>query len=110
MPDLADDVFLHCLVEQVLTWESDIGTHKKSLDCFYIIDYGVGLWVDVTGEPLGYYRYFDCGRVVYAPTVGPVYMYEIGLVEPGDPPTHGIRYAELEIIGQGAGALPLTLR
>ena len=99
VPSLASDVFLHCRIERLTTWQSDIGQHKKSLDCLYIIDYG--LWVETNneGKILGYGRIFDCGRVVYSPTEGPVYMYERDFVEPGDPPTPGVRYTELEITG-----------
>ena len=97
VPSLADNVYLHGRVERTLSWESGIGLHEKCIEVLYIIDYGIVLGTDVTGQPLDYARIVDGGRVVYAPTTGPVYLYEVSFIQPGEALANGARYTELNL-------------
>jgi hypothetical protein len=85
VPQLADNIFLHCIVYRQVVAKTEVGTFTKALDCLYMIDYGVAGFTDQQGGLLGYARVVDLGRVIYAPTIGPVYSYErrdIELTEP----------------------------
>lgn len=110
VPSLADDVFLYGRVERTLSWESGIGLHKNCIEVLYIIDYGVSLGTDATGQPLEYARIVDGGRVIYAPTLGPVYMYEIGFIQQGEALANGARYTELDLFDRHTPASALVLQ
>lgn len=99
VPDLADDVYLHGRIERRTAWIIQDG-NREALDVHYVIDYGTTVVFD-NQTPIGYFRVYDCGQVVYAPRVGPVYMYEIGMIEPGDPPSNGLRATELRLAATG---------
>ncbi len=90
VPLFKDDMFLRCLVWRQFSVETDLGVLKNAVDCLYILDWGVSAVTNVQGDLLGYVRFIDYGRVIYAPTVGPVYCYERLAVEPGDPPSAGL--------------------
>jgi hypothetical protein len=77
-------------VYRQITVETAVGTFKKALDCLYLVDYGVIAVINPQGEILGYVRLIDMGRVVYAPTVGPVYSYERLGIEPGETLSAGL--------------------
>lgn len=89
LPTIAPDLVLHCRVYRSTTVTTPAGTFSKALDCLYTIDYGVTTVTDVYGDPIGYMRSFDYGRVIYVPEIGPVYSYEKWGVEPGNPPSDG---------------------
>jgi hypothetical protein len=95
---IADDIYLHCRVDRVLTVETQAGTFKKATDCLYILDYGVSRASTPQGETLGYFRNVDAGRVIYAPTVGPVYCYERLLIQPGEPDLRGLFDVTVDLI------------
>ncbi len=78
-----EGVYLYCRVDKVVTAETEAGTFKKAIDCLYIIDFGVTALSGPIGTVQGYFRNIDAGRVIYAPTVGPVFCYERHLVQPG---------------------------
>jgi hypothetical protein len=104
IPDFSDDTFLHGRVYRQTSVETEIGTFEKALDCLYILDFGISTVTDLQGEVVGYMRSFDYGRVIYAPTIGPVYSYERWGVEPGDPPSPGLEDFTNILIGTGAPA------
>ncbi|UCH83030.1 MAG: hypothetical protein JSW50_11230 [Candidatus Latescibacterota bacterium] len=104
IPDFSDDTFLHGRVYRQTSVETEIGTFEKALDCLYILDFGISTVTDLQGEVVGYMRSFDYGRVIYAPTIGPVYSYERWGVEPGDPPTPGFEDFTTMLIGTGTPA------
>lgn len=81
VPDLADDVFLHCRIFRRFDYETEVGVFPKAIECVYLLDYGLSMASDPTGQPLGYINTFDYGKVIYAPTVGPVYCYERGMAD-----------------------------
>ena len=89
MPNFAEDLVLHCRVYRRMTVTAPAGTFQQALDCLYWLDYGITTVTDVYGDPKGYIRTYGYGRVIYAPTVGPVHSYERWGVEPGDPPSGG---------------------
>ncbi len=76
VPSLADDVFLHLRVDQMKSWTAPAGTIANSLECLYLIDYGLSQYMDESGHSLGCFRGLTYGRIVYAPNVGPVYDFE----------------------------------
>jgi hypothetical protein len=98
VPVLADDVFLHCLIHERLNEETEIGMFAKSLDCWYIVDFGIFEAKDSLGNLLGYFKQYDCGRVVYSPGIGPVYSFEADMIDAGEP-TSAYLHKELSIIG-----------
>ena len=93
-----DDIYLYCRVDRVLTVETQAGNFKKAIDCLYIIDYGVSALSSSQGEIIGYFRSVDAGRVIYAPTVGPVYSYERLGIQPGDEDSRGIMDATIDLM------------
>jgi hypothetical protein len=99
MPNFAEDLVLHCRVYRRLTVTTDAGTFLNALDCLYILDYGITTVTDVYGDPKGYIRTYDYGRVIYAPTVGPVYSYERWGVDPGNPPSEGFLDITVRLTG-----------
>jgi hypothetical protein len=97
VPALADDVFLRCRIQSRVNERTAIGTFRKSLDCWYIVDYGVLEVTDMNNNTFGYARVYDCGRVIYSPTVGPVYSFEADFIDAGKP-TSAFAYKELSIV------------
>jgi hypothetical protein len=102
VPSLTDDVYLHCHVVDMSSYQSEIGELEKAVLCHYVIDYGIG-FVDDIYQGTGYYRVFDYGRVIYAPSVGPVYCYERLMVQTGSPHTVGNGDRTLTLISTNAG-------
>jgi len=49
---------------------------KNCLECFYLVDLGVQMATNESGELIGYLRDYWYGVVVYAPEIGPVYCHE----------------------------------
>jgi hypothetical protein len=98
VPSLADDVFEHCRILRMLSFQTEAGVFRNAIECLYVIDYGILSWSNMENPEIGYSRAFDYGTVVYAPTVGPVYCYERKFVEPGDPLTLGAGDLELSLI------------
>ncbi len=96
-PDLAEDLVLCCRVYRTTTITTSAGTFERALDCLYILDYGVTTVMDIYGDPIGFVRTFDYGRVIYVPNVGPVYDYERWGVQPGNPPSDGFLDITLEL-------------
>ena len=90
LPDLAPNLYLRATVYRQVSVETAVGTFQKALDCLYLVDYGVIAVRNLQGEIVGYVRFIDMGRVVYAPTVGPVYSYERLGVEPGETLSAGL--------------------
>jgi hypothetical protein len=90
LPGIAPNAYLHGTVYRQISAETELGTFKKALDCLYIVDYGITAVTDLQGEIMGYVRNMALGRVIYAPTVGPVYSYERLGVEPGDTLSAGL--------------------
>ena len=82
LPWMTSDLYQHAVVYRQLTVETEVGTFKRALDCLYIVEYGLTVVTNSQGDVLGYVRTIDCGRVIYAPTVGPVYSYERYGIQP----------------------------
>lgn len=101
IPSLASDVFLHARVLRSFTLSTELGPFDKCLEVLYAVDYGISEASDIHGHT-SYYRVFDYGTIVYAPTVGPVYSYERRFVEPGDAFTLGLGDVTLSIVGTNA--------
>ncbi len=101
VPELADDVFLHCRVLRRFDLETVMGI-KGAVECLYLVDFGVWEGTDGGGS-LGYSRFFDYGTIIYAAETGPVSSYERSLVQPGDPITTGISDMAITFIGTNAG-------
>jgi len=99
IPEFTDHTFLHGRVHRQFDVETEIGTFEKALDCLYILDWGISAVSDIQGQIVGYIRTFDYGRVIFAPTIGPVYSYERWTVEPGTPPTPGLADFTTSLIG-----------
>jgi len=90
LPTLATDLYLHGVVYRQIAVETEVGTYKRALDCLYVIDYGITVMTNTQGEPLGYFRTIDCGRVIYVPTLGPVYSYERYGIQPERTDSDGV--------------------
>jgi hypothetical protein len=90
LPGIVPNVYLYGTVYRQISAETELGVFKKALDCLYIVDYGITAVTDLQGEIKGYVRNMALGRVIYAPTVGPVYSYERLGVEPGDTLSAGL--------------------
>jgi hypothetical protein len=84
VPDLADDVYLHCRIERRLTVETAEGEVAKAIECLYLVDFGVSRTFSPSGNPEEYARPIIYGSVIYAPTVGPVYSHERPLADTTD--------------------------
>ena len=100
IPSLASDVFLHCRVLGRTVVRSPAGHIWRALECLYIVDYGP---YEITGpseEPVGWEQFYDYGRVIYVPDIGPVYSYERALIAVGEP--IGTGYGDIEVDLTGA--------
>ncbi len=81
VPDLADDIWLHGMIEAHGSWETDEAEFENCVSCVYMIDYGsAGLLGNGPYDILGYYRLIDIGRAIYAPEVGPVFGQELHFI------------------------------
>jgi hypothetical protein len=96
---LTEGPVLHGRVHREVTVETKVGTFARALDCLYIVDLGILTVLDLEGGVAGYIRQFEYGRVIYAPTIGPVYGYERWGVEPGSPPSDGFSDITLSLVG-----------
>ncbi len=75
VPALASDVWLHCRLLQWRTIETGVGKFSPALECIYLVDYGVARIEHKDGPPT-WARIYDYGKVIYVPTVGPVFCYQ----------------------------------
>jgi hypothetical protein len=98
---LANDVFLKARVLWQFEIETAVGKLEKAIKCLYLVDYGVATAIDDFGQIVGYFRTYDYGTIVYAPTVGSVSSYERSFVQSNDPPTTGVGDATFRLIGTG---------
>lgn len=99
VPSLADDVYLHCKVLRTFTAHTRLGSFEDSIECLYVIDYGIHATMPgVVGEAAEYTRTFDYGSVIYSPGIGPVYSYERALLYPGEQPSLGIGDMEISLL------------
>lgn len=104
VPSLADDVFLHAHVVHQGTVTTPVGTFANGVEVAYLIDYGVsGITEGGSPEILGYARLITYGTVVYAPTVGPVRVYERGGITVGETLSEGVEDWELVLTEVRAG-------
>ena len=75
VPSLADDVFLYgYVVPKNRQWK--LKGFARDVQVVYVLDYGVAVATDASGNVLGYLRGVSYGTVVYAPGVGPVLCAE----------------------------------
>lgn len=85
-----DDVYLHGQVRRFLVVDVAGRVLRRCVEMLYVLDRGVSTLTVDGGE--AYYRSFDVGRVVFAPSVGPVSSDElIGLTSAVDDPAGQVR-------------------
>ena len=84
VPSLASDVFLHGRILGRQTVHTPAGTFVDAVVCAYLVDYGLSVGVDDTGNPIGYWRDYNYGSVTYVDGIGPVACYERRLWGLGD--------------------------
>jgi hypothetical protein len=101
IPEITDDVYLHCRILRNSAFETPAALFGNTIQCLYVVDYGIWAATDAHGEILGWTRDFDYGMVVYAPTVGPIYDYERCLVSAGDSDYLGIGDVALGLTAAG---------
>jgi hypothetical protein len=94
VPSLADDVFLHCRVLGKSVFRTPAGDFWRAFECMYLVDYGPAA-VNPPGGDGQWQHFFDYGRVIYVPDLGPVYSYERALVAVGR--TTGTGYGDITI-------------
>ncbi len=94
IPSLASDVFLHCRVLGRTVVRSPGGEPWGAIECLYIVDYGP---YEISGPagPIRWQQFYDYGKVVYVPELGPVLSYERSLVATGE--TIGIGAGDIEV-------------
>jgi len=94
IPSLAGDIFLHCRVLGRTVVKSPAGHFWRALECLYVVDYGP---FEIRGEwgTESWRQYYDYGRVVYVPEIGPVYDYERTLIAVGK--TIGTGYGDIKV-------------
>jgi hypothetical protein len=92
----------------VVSWDvvdTPVGSFENAVEVIYRMDWGITCATTVFDpEPHGCYRVYLVGRVIYAPTIGPVYLYERSPAA-GDPRGWGWGDVTLELVGVTAGAL-----
>ncbi len=100
VPDLDDDIWLSLKTLRQGAVTTTAGRFIKTIEVLYCIDYGVGPYRSIESPDEFYYtRYFDYGRIVYAPEVGPIFSDERILTNIGDDGyTAGARGAVLNLI------------
>ena len=76
VPDIADNIWLHGLIERQLAWTQGETTYPRVVEIFLLIDLGVQVMTDDQGNATEMERSWACSRTVYAPGVGPVYTRE----------------------------------
>jgi hypothetical protein len=94
IPSLTNDAFLHCRVLGRTVVRSPAGHFWRALECIYIVEYGP-FEVQGPSGPFGWWQFYDYGRVIYVPEIGPVYGYERTLIAVGE--TIGIGYGDIEV-------------
>jgi hypothetical protein len=99
---IAEGAMLYGRVYRHVTVRTILGTFAKAVDCLYIVDLGILTITDFEGHVVGYMRQLEYGRVIYAPTVGPVYSYEIWGAELGGTMPDGLADITLTLIGLSA--------
>ena len=102
---LAADVYLHARILPRRMVTTPAGSFAGAVECLYEVDYGLGAEVDISGNIVGFSRYFSYGTVAYARDVGPVASYDRVLVSVGDPDAHGFEETKLGLTTTGSGVL-----
>jgi hypothetical protein len=91
----------------VVDWETadtPVGSFQNAVEVIYRMSWGITCRTTVFDpQPHGCYRIVHVGRVIYAPTIGPVYLYERAPAA-GDPRGWGFGDVTLELTGLTAGA------
>jgi hypothetical protein len=81
--------------------ETPAGTFVRALEVVYEVDYGI---IEAALGPPGFRRVIAYGKVIYAPTLGPVALWERDLVPVGTAgPGIGLIQRELSLQGVRAG-------
>jgi len=92
VPSLADNVFLFARVTRQVPAPAPWCAGSGALEVVYVIDYGASEVTAGADDVLGWMRWFDYGRVLYVPGVGPVYDEERRMAPVGDAPANHGRY------------------
>jgi hypothetical protein len=94
------------LTAWVVDWDvadTPVGSFQNAVEVVYRLDLGITCGTTVFTTPTyGCYRLVLVGRVVYAPTIGPVHLYERSAAA-GDPHGWGWGDITLELMGVSAG-------
>ncbi len=101
VPSLAADVYLHARILPRRIVTTPAGSFAGAVECLYEVDYGLGAEVDISGNIVGFSRYFSYGTVAYARDVGPVASYDRVLVSVGDPESRGFEETKLGLTATG---------
>jgi hypothetical protein len=102
LPLVSDDLWLWGSVERELTVQvPGVGAVPNAIEVLYLIDYGDAQLTDEQGNPLGHFRTFDYGTVVYAPGVGPVSVIERRFAWAGGTGTLGVWQLDLSLLASG---------
>ena len=100
IPSIVDDAFLHGLVRRTVSIDTAAGTFGRALEIVYLIDFGVAQATDpLSGDPIGYFRTVNYGKVVYVPNTGPVAAYERMIVSVSENLGTGIGEVSLDLTG-----------
>jgi hypothetical protein len=92
LPELAPEVVLHGRVGAPISVSTPAGVYSKAIEVDYYIDYGVFEY----SIPTQFLRAIECGRIFYAPGVGPVVSWERNFVPVGHD-TLGVGFGEVEL-------------
>jgi hypothetical protein len=100
-------VVLHGYVRRQVSIDTPVGTFTDALEVVYLLDYGIVTWTDVFHpDRHGYSRMILYGNVIYAPTIGPVALYERDGVTVG--PTLGFGFGDESLLLNAVSSI-LTL-
>ena len=98
VPSLRSDAWVHAWIRRQFTYESDGKRYPNSLECVYLIDFGVNESSPGSGE---FSRHFTVGTIVFAPGTGPVYSNERAGINTSLEDTDGWAYNELTLLPAG---------
>jgi len=98
VPDIADNIWLHGLIERQLTWTQGETAYPRAVEVFLLIDLGAQIATDDQGNTMQLDRSWVCSRTVYAPGVGPVYTHEWRSTAGDSVLQDPIGYLELEAV------------
>lgn len=82
VPDLADDIWLHGYIWSVEDVALGGRTWHHAVDVLYLVDMGLQMVTDESGNIIGEFQSYMYGHTVFAPEVGPVACIERRFIGP----------------------------